>query len=64
MVMGLSRRAVEAVFQSLFILTDIRVLLRSTAPDHRLDEVQRAGVRDRITALRREVDDIEKELLG
>jgi hypothetical protein len=63
MVMGVSRRAVEAVFQSLFILTDLRVLLRITAPDHRLDEAQKAGVRDRITALRREVDAIEQELL-
>jgi len=63
MVIGVSRRAVEAVFQSLFILTDLRVLLRSTAPDHRLDEAQRTGVRDQITALRREVDAIEQELL-
>jgi hypothetical protein len=54
---------VEAVFQSLFLLTDLRVLLRSTAPDHRLDDAQKAGVRDRIAALRREVDALEQELL-
>lgn len=39
---------VDTLFEALFALTDLRVLLRETAPLHKLNEKQRAQVLDMI----------------
>jgi len=59
----MSRRAVDAVFQGLFTLTDIRVVLRRTAPLHRLSEEDRRAVVRSIADLRQQVGILEEELL-
>ena len=59
----MSRRAVDAVFQGLFLLTDIRVILRRTAPLHRLSGEDRAAVQVRIADLRQQAGILEEELL-
>ena len=59
----MSRRAVDAVFQGLFSLTDIRVVLRRTAPLHRLSEEDRRAVLNSIADLRQQVGILEEELL-
>ncbi|HMA05597.1 MAG TPA: hypothetical protein VKO45_06685 [Methanomicrobiales archaeon] len=59
----MSRRAVDAVFQGLFTLTDIRVILRRTAPLHRLSGADRSLVQGQIEDLRRQIGIIEEELL-
>ncbi|MDT8358313.1 MAG: hypothetical protein RQ758_07415 [Methanomicrobiaceae archaeon] len=59
----MSKRAVDAVFQSLFLLSDLRTLLRETAPAHALDESQKESARSAITKLTRQVAIIEEELL-
>ena len=59
----MSRRAVDAVFQGLFALTDIRVVLRRTAPLHRLSEEDRRAVVRSIADLRQQVGILEEELL-
>jgi len=51
-----SKRAIDAVFEGMFLLTDIRAVLRETAPLHELDEVQKGQV----GAL---LDDLEKKVL-
>jgi predicted ABC-type transport system involved in lysophospholipase L1 biosynthesis ATPase subunit len=58
-----SKRAVDAVFQSLFLLSDLRALLRETAPAHTLDESQKEAARTNIAKLKRQVAIIEEELL-
>ena len=44
MVILVSKRAIDALFESFFILTDVRVMLRETAPRHDLDDLQREKV--------------------
>lgn len=59
----MSRRAVDAVFQGLFTLTDIRVVLRRTAPLHNLSDDDRATVLKSIEELRQQIGILEEELL-
>jgi hypothetical protein len=57
-----SKRAIDAVFESFFILTDIRVMLRETAPRHDLDESQREKVRSLLDNLEKRVSVLREEL--
>jgi len=57
-----SKRAVDALFKGLFILTDIRCILRGTAPHHALDEHQQGEVRALLNQLERELAVIREEL--
>ena len=59
----MSRRAVDAVFQGLFTLTDIRVMLRRTAPRHELTEDDRRAVLKSLADLRQQIGTLEEELL-
>lgn len=59
----MSKRAVDAVFQALFILSDIRFLLRETAPEHDLDEAQRKRAATSIERVKRQIAIIEEELM-
>jgi hypothetical protein len=62
MVILVSKRAIDAVFEGLFILTDIRVLLRETAPRHDLDDGQREKVRSLLDNLEKRVAIVREEL--
>jgi hypothetical protein len=58
-----SKRAIDAVFEGLFILTDIRAILRETAPLHELDEVQHQQVSALLDNLGKNVQVLREELL-
>jgi hypothetical protein len=58
-----SKRAIDAVFEGLFNLTDIRAILRETAPLHELDENQKQRVRDLLESLEKQVRAIREELI-
>ena len=60
----MSKRAVDAVFQALFLLTDIRFLLRETAPDHELDKGQRERAATTLEKVKRQVAILEEEMVG
>lgn len=60
----MSKRAVDSVFQAMFLLTDIRVVLRDTAPGHELDEGQKAMVVRALEELEEQVKVIRKEMVG
>jgi len=60
----MSKRAVDSVFQAMFLLTDLRVILRDTAPVHELDPGQRALVERTIAELEEQVKVIRKEMVG
>jgi hypothetical protein len=62
MVIFVSKRAIDAVFEGFFLLTDIRVMLRETAPKHDLDENQREKVRSLLDALEKDVAVLREEL--
>lgn len=58
----MSKRAVEAVFQAEFLLTDIRFLLRETVPDHVMDEEQKEQAVKIMEKLKKQINILEKEL--
>jgi hypothetical protein len=60
----MSKRAVDSVFQAMFLLTDLRVILRDTAPAHEFDDGQRAMVARAVVELEEQVKVIRKEMVG
>lgn len=58
----MSRRAVEAVFQGLFLLCDIRGALRETAPHHRLNDEQKAKTTKTLDKLEKQIAILREEL--
>ena len=58
----MSRRAGDALCQGLYLLTDIRFILRETAPVHKLDDEQKARVAKAIEKLKKQVTILEEEL--
>jgi len=59
----MSKRAVDTVFLALYSLTDIRAILRETAPTHELDPEQRAKVQRLLENLERQVSSLKQEML-
>jgi hypothetical protein len=59
----LSKRAVDIVFQAMFSLTDLRLILRQTAPSHELDTDQRAQAQRLLENLERQVTSLKSEML-
>jgi hypothetical protein len=59
----LSKRAVDITFQALYSLSDLRVILRETAPQHALDEHQRAQAQRLLENLERQVHALKQEVL-
>lgn len=64
MVIFVSRRAVDALFQSLYLLTDIRAILRETAPTHELDATRKERVGTLVAKLKKQVHILEEELVS
>lgn len=60
----MSKRAVDAVFQGLSLLTDIRGILRETVPHHRLSTEQRAETEKILGKLEKQISIIREELLS
>ena len=48
----MSKTAVDSVFHAMFLLTDLRVMLRETAPLHELDDQQRKTAEMILVSLR------------
>ncbi len=59
----MSRRAVDAVFQGLFLLCEIRGVLRETAPHHRFNEDQKVKAAKTLEKLENQVAILREELL-
>jgi len=62
-VIVLSKRAVDMVFSAIFSLTDLRMLLRETAPTHQLDSRQREDALRLLDNLERQVASLKQEML-
>jgi len=58
-----SKRASDAVFQAMFILTDLRVMLRETAPAHEFDPEQKTSASELLDQLEKQVVILREELL-
>ena len=59
----MSRRAVDMTFQALYTLTDLRVILRETAPQHELDDKQRTQAQRLLDNLEQQVASLKQEML-
>ena len=51
------------LFQAMYTLTDLRVLLRETAPLHEFDSEQKAQVQRLLDNLERQVGSLKQEML-
>ena len=51
------------VFSAMYTLTDLRVLLRETAPSHALNDEQRAQAERLLENLERQVGSLKQEML-
>jgi len=59
----MSKRAVDLIFSSTYLLTDLRMILRETAPTHVLDEKQKAEAARLLENLERQVSSLRQEML-
>jgi hypothetical protein len=59
----MSKRAVDMTFQAMYTLTDLRVLLRESAPSHEFDADQRAQAERLLVNLERQVGSLKQEIL-
>jgi hypothetical protein len=55
--------AVDYVFEALFALTDLRVLLRETAPLHKFNEKQLSQARKALERAKNALEELEGEIL-
>lgn len=60
----MSKRSVDAVFQGLFLLTDIRGMLRETVPHHRLTAEQKKEAEKILGKLEKQIAILKEELLA
>lgn len=60
----MSKRAVDAVFQGLYLLTDIRGILRDTVPHHQLSARQKEETEKIIGKLEKQITILKEELLS
>ena len=58
-----SKRAVDMVFQATYTLTDLRMILRDTAPTHELDAENRTQAERLLENLERQVSSLKQEML-
>ena len=59
----MSQRAADAVFQGLFSLTDIRYILRTTAPQHKLSDEEKQKVEKALASVEKQIATLRGELL-
>jgi len=62
-VILVSKRAVDLIFSTTYLLTDLRMILRETAPGHELDEKQKAEAARLLENLERQVGSLKAEML-
>ena len=59
----MSKRAVDMTFQAIYTLTDLRILLRETAPSHEFDKDQRVQAERLLENLERQIGSLKQEML-
>ena len=59
----MSKRAVDMVFHAMHSLTDLRIILRQTAPLHELDSEQRQQAERLLDNLEHQVSSLKQEML-
>jgi len=60
----MSTRAVDAVFQGLYLLTDVRMIMRKSVPDHILTEDEKKNVAKTLDKLEKQIAILREELVA
>ena len=63
-VSTMSARAVDAVFQGLYLLTDIRMMMRKSVPDHILTEDEKKKVAKTLDKLEKQIAILREEMVA
>lgn len=58
----MSKKSVDALFDALYALTDLRMVFRKSAPRHELTSEQKKEAKASLDAAKKAIDTIEKEL--
>ncbi|MFA6329908.1 MAG: hypothetical protein WCX64_04485 [Candidatus Micrarchaeia archaeon] len=58
----MSRKSVDALFDALYALTDLRVIFRQSAPKHELSAEQKKEAKAALDAAKKAIKTIEDEL--
>ena len=58
----MSKKSVDALFDALYALTDLRMVFRSTAPRHELSAEQKKQAKASLDAAKKAIKTIEEEL--
>ncbi len=58
----MGKKSVDALFDALYALTDLRVIFRKTAPKHELSAGQKKEAKESLDTAKKAIDTIEKEL--
>ena len=58
----MGKKSVDALFDALYALTDLRVIFRKTAPKHELNAEQKKEAKESLNAAKKAIEVIEKEL--
>lgn len=59
----MSEKAVDKLFEALYSLTDLREIFRKTSPKHDLNKKQREKTEKILKNVRKNLEEIEKEML-
>ena len=62
-VSRMSARAIDAVFQGLYLLTDIRMIMRKSVPDHMLTEEEKKIVAKTLDKLEKQIAILREEMI-
>ncbi|MDR2856120.1 MAG: hypothetical protein LBV40_08250 [Methanomicrobiales archaeon] len=60
----MSARAVDAVFQGLYLLTDVRMMIRKSVPDHVLTEDEKKTLAKTLDKVEKQIAVLREELLA
>jgi hypothetical protein len=60
----MSARAVDAVFQGLYLLTDVRMMMRQSVPDHMLTEEEKNIVAKKLDKLEKQIAILREEMIA
>jgi len=60
----MSTRAVDAVFQGLYLLTDVRMMMRKSVPDHHFTEDEKKALAKTLDKLEKQIAILREELIA
>ena len=60
----MSARAVDAVFQGLYLLTDIRMMMRKSVPDHVLTDDEKKVLAKTLDKLEKQIAIVREEMIA